>query len=114
MKEQAPGILIVVDDDVAVLSALKFAFEVEGFNVHAYADAESLLSAPGFPERGCLVLDYKLPGLNGLQLLSRLRRRGVTLPAVLITTPEPFVISQAASANVPIVAKPLRASALLD
>ena len=111
---ETPGILILVDDDVAVLSALKFAFEVEGFDVRAYVDGESLLSVPGFPDRGCLILDYKLPGLNGLQLLRRLRRRGVTLPAVLITTPEPIVVAQAASANVPIVEKPLLTSALLD
>jgi len=114
MTEQPPGILILVDDDVAVLSALKFAFEVEGFDVRAYANGESLLSAVDIPDAGCLVLDYKLPGLNGLQLLRRLRRRGVTLPAVLITTPEPIVVAQAASANVPIVEKPLLTSALLD
>ena len=114
MSEHNPGILILVDDDNAVLSALKFAFEVEGFDVRAYADGESLLSAPGIPGRGCLVLDYKLPGLNGLQLLRRLRRRGVTLPAVLITTPEPLVVAEAAAADVPIVEKPLMTSALLD
>ena len=114
MSDQTPGILILVDDDSAVLSALKFAFEVEGFDVRTFPDAESLLAAPGVPDLGCLVLDYKLPGLNGLQLLRRLRRRGVTLPAVLITTPEPIVLAQAAAAKVPIVEKPLLTSALLD
>jgi FixJ family two-component response regulator len=114
MNDQTPGILILVDDDSAVLNALKFAFEVEGFDVRTFADAESLLAAPAVPELGCLVLDYKLPGLNGLQLLRRLRRRGVTLPAVLITTPEPIVLAQAAAANVPIVEKPLLTGALLD
>jgi two-component system, LuxR family, response regulator FixJ len=114
VSEQTPGILILVDDDAAVLSALKFAFEVEGFDVRAYADGESLFSAPDIPDLGCLILDYKLPRLNGLQILRRLRRRGVALPAVLITTPEPIVVAQAASANVPIVEKPLLTSALLD
>jgi FixJ family two-component response regulator len=114
VTKHIPGILIVVDDDAAVLSALKFAFEVEGFDVRAYADGESLLSEAHIPELGCLVLDYKLPGLNGLQLLTRLRNRKVTLPAVLITTPEPTVVKKAAAAGVPIVEKPLLTSALLD
>ncbi|HEY2481393.1 MAG TPA: response regulator [Caulobacteraceae bacterium] len=114
MTENTAGILILVDDDASVLSALKFAFEVEGFDVRAYADGESLLSETHIPEFGCLILDYKLPGLNGLQLLSRLRSRRVTLPAVLITTPEPAVVAKAAAAGVPIVEKPLLTSALLD
>lgn len=106
--------LILVDDDPAVLSALKFSLEVEGYNVRAYADAESLLAERNFPFFGCLILDYRLPGMNGLQLLRELRRRRVTLPAVLITTPEPKVLAEAAAAGVPVVGKPLLSSALLD
>jgi FixJ family two-component response regulator len=107
-------LLILVDDDPAVLSALKFSMEVEGYNVRAYADAESLLAERDFPFVGCLILDYRLPGMNGLQLLRELRRRRVTLPAVLITTPEPKVVAEAAAAGVPVVGKPLLSSALLD
>lgn len=114
MNDQTPGILILVDDDVAVLSALKFLFEVEGFDVRAYANAESLLSERNIPDAGCLVLDYRLPGLNGLELLGKLRGRGVTLPAVLITTPTPLVREKAAAAGVPMVEKPLLTGALLD
>lgn len=114
MTTQRPGLLILVDDDPAVLSALKFSLEVEGYNVRAYADPESLLAERDFPFFGCLILDYRLPGMNGLQLLRELRRRRVTLPAVLITTPEPKVLAEAAAAGVPVVGKPLLSSALLD
>ncbi|HEY2179414.1 MAG TPA: response regulator [Caulobacteraceae bacterium] len=114
MSEEPPTILILVDDDAHVLASLKFAFEVEGFEVHAYCDAESLLAESDFQQRGCLVLDYKLPGINGLQLLKVLRSRGVTLPAVLITTPSPDVLSRAAAAGVPVVDKPLLTNALLE
>jgi FixJ family two-component response regulator len=106
-------ILILVDDDPSVRSALKFALEVEGFAVRAYADGERLLGQV-LPAFGCIILDYKLPGLNGLQVLHRLRRQGTTLPAVLITTPEPHVLALAAAAGVPVVEKPLLASALVD
>ena len=82
--------------------------------MRAFADAESLLSEPDLCERGCLVLDYQLPGLNGLELLRRLRDRDVNLPAVLITTPTPAVRAAAEAANVPVVAKPLLTSALRE
>ena len=39
-----------------------------------------------FPERGCLIVDYRLPGMNGLDMLSGLRARGTTMPAVLIVS----------------------------
>lgn len=109
-----PEIVIVVDDDPALLHALRFVFEVEGFSVRAFPDAESLLAEPGLPSHGCLVVDYKLPGIDGLELLQTLRSRGVKLPAVLITTPTPLVTQRAEAAEVPIVGKPLVANALLD
>jgi FixJ family two-component response regulator len=114
LADEKPGVLILVDDDPAVLSALKFSLEIEGYRVRAYADGESLLAEREFPYAGCLILDYRLPRMNGLQLLRELRRRRVTLPAVLITTPEPAVVALAAAAQVPIVSKPLLGSALVD
>ncbi|MGH7024395.1 MAG: response regulator [Caulobacteraceae bacterium] len=113
-REQSPAILIVVDDDQAVLEALKFAFEVDGYSVQPYSDGESLLKEETFPDMACLVVDYKLPRLNGLQIIDRLRRRGVTLPAVLITTPTPGVLASAKAAGVPVVGKPLLTTALID
>jgi FixJ family two-component response regulator len=114
MREHQPAVLVIVDDDPPLLAALKFSLEVEGFEVRAYATAESLLAEREFPELGCLILDYQLPGLDGLELLARLRSRGVTMPAVLITTPNPRVLARAAAANVPVVPKPLLTDALLD
>lgn len=114
MNDGGPAILILVDDDTAVLGALKFAFEVEGFEVRAYSDAESLLDEAHFPECGCMVLDYKLPGLNGLELLTRIRERGVEIPAVLITTPTASVRAKAAAAHVALIEKPLLTDRLLD
>ena len=107
-------VLVLVEDNKPLLSALKLAFEVEGFDVRAYGDGESLLAEPDLPLRGCLVVDYQLPKMNGLETLSALRRRGVALPAVLITTPTPVVLAVAAAANVPVVGKPLQSDSLLD
>lgn len=107
-------VVIVVDDDAALANALSFAFGIEGFDVRTYGDAESLLAAGDYPDQGCLVLDYRLPGLDGLSLLGRLRDAHVALPAILVTTnPRADLRSRAAAAGTPIVEKPLLTDALL-
>lgn len=104
-----PPTLVLVDDDPALLHALTFAFETQGYVVRAYSDAESLLADPWRPEgRTCCVFDQKLPGRTGLSLIKELRARDVVAPAILITSnPNAAVREQAALAGVPIVEKPL-------
>jgi FixJ family two-component response regulator len=109
-----PAILLV-EDDPAVVNALTFSLELEGFDVCAYADGEALLASTPLPTRGCLVLDYNLPGIDGLDLLERLRAAEVNLPAILITTnPRRALRLQAAIAGVRIIEKPLLTDALRD
>jgi FixJ family two-component response regulator len=108
-----PPLVVLVEDDPAVLSALTFAFETDGYAVRACADAEDLLASPPDGTRFCLVIDEKLPGLSGLDLLARLRARGVDAPAILITTrPNDPTRRRAAAAGVEIVEKPLLGDAL--
>ena len=108
-------IIVVVDDDAAVRKSLKFSLEVEGFVVRTYERAEELLSETTFPACRCLVVDQKLPGLSGVDLISKLREREVLVPAILITThPSLALKMRAASVGVAIVEKPLLGSTLLD
>lgn len=104
----SPPTLVLVDDDFALRSALKFALELDGFRVQAFATGEDLLAAD-LPERDvCLVLDENLPGIGGLDSLEALRRRDVDLPALLITShPGPGLRRRAGRLRVPIVEKPL-------
>lgn len=106
--------VILVDDDAAVRESLQFAFELEGYLVEAHACAETLTGPRAFPSEGCLVLDYGLPGMDGLTLLKTLRARHIDLPAVLITTQPKRSLREAAhQAGVPIIEKPLLSDALL-
>ncbi len=107
--------VFVVDDDPAILASLKFSLEIDGYVVHTYSSAKALLADVGHRNWGCLVLDYNLPEGNGLRLLDELRKRGVTMPAILITTnPGPHLRVRAATASVSIVEKPLIGNTLLD
>jgi DNA-binding response OmpR family regulator len=97
---------VIVEDDASLLSALLFALEAEGFEVHAFDRAGPLLSAP--VRADCMVVDMKLPDLDGLTLVSRLREKGVWAPAILTTTNPDERTRRAANAmGVRIVEKPL-------
>jgi len=109
-----PSQVIVVDDDPAVCNALEFALQLDGYDVKTFASAELLLAEPDPSPSSCLVLDLRLPGADGLELLAQLRARGVHAPAVLMTMSTSTVRRRAAAANVAIVEKPLMGSALAE
>lgn len=108
------SIVLLVDDDPAVRSALKFSLELDGFTVEAHASGEALAAQERLPTEGCLVLDQNLPGMSGLDLLAVLRARRIDLPAVLITThPNAALRRRATQSGVAIVEKPLLGEALV-
>lgn len=107
---------MVVDDDAAVRAALKFALEMEGFRVQLYDGPRALLADANLPERGCLVIDYRMPELDGLQLIDTLRHRNVTLPAILISgriTKQLHSLAQK-SGLMRVLEKPLSDTALVE
>ena len=104
--------IVVVDDDPALLQALAFAFETDGYCVASYANGEALLASVP-PMTGCFIVDQNLPGLTGLDLIERLRANGERAPAVLIITRATQIIrARAAKAEVEIVEKPLMGDVL--
>ena len=75
----------VVDDDEAMRDSLKWLLESSGLEVELFASGEAFLDAYEEGFRGCLVLDVRMPGMSGLDLLERLRARASTLPAIIVT-----------------------------
>jgi two-component system response regulator FixJ len=64
--------------------------------------------------RCCLVIDYKMPGLNGIDLLSRLRSEAVELPAIIITShPRPDIMARCRALGAAVVEKPLLGEGLV-
>jgi CheY-like chemotaxis protein len=107
--------IVIVDEDASLRHSLRFSLAVEGFAVRTYATAGELLSAADLPERGCLVIDYNLPDMTGLELVARLRMRNVELPAILITTnPTGILRRRAEQAGVRMVEKPLLGDSLVN
>jgi len=111
----AHPIVTVVDDDPAVCSSLKFSLETEGFTVRAYGSADELFCAGNLGNCDCFVIDQRMPSMNGLELIAKLRAQKVSTPAVLLVShPNPVVSARAKMAKVPIVEKPLFGNTLVD
>ena len=105
----------IIEDDAAVRNALAFSLQTDGLSVRAYGCAEDLLKDPFAVEIDCLVVDYRLPNMNGLDMLKELRRRGIDAPAILIATePSPAVRAAVGLMGASIVEKPLLTEELYD
>jgi CheY-like chemotaxis protein len=79
-SEIAKQVILIVDDDEAVRESLRRLMESEGFAVHAFSNGHDLLNEASLPAIGCLVVDYQMPAMNGLELVCALRGRGVRAP----------------------------------
>lgn len=80
-----PQTIHVVEDDPSVLSSLAILLQTWGYSVACYSDAESFLASALESPADCILLDVKLPEMDGLGLLSELRQRGVLAPIILLT-----------------------------
>ena len=83
-------VVVIVDDDPAVCGSLKFSLELEGFVVRAYGNADEFLGADE-SACDCLVVDQRMPGMSGVELIAKLRTLEVRTPAILlISQPNPL------------------------
>src|SRR5690242_5115044 len=108
-------VIAVVDDDSAVCNSLKFSLELEGFAVRVYRSGAEFLAAGNFRDCSCLIVDQRMPGMSGMELIAELRQRKVSTPAILIISqPNKVLSARAVEARVPIVEKPLLNNALIE
>ena len=106
----------VVDDDASMRSALEGLFNSVGLQTQTYATAEDFLSAKLTDRPGCIVLDVRLPDMNGLEFQTRLTQIGVGIPVVMMTGfgDIPMSVHAMKHGAVDFLPKPFRDQDMLD
>lgn len=101
--------LLLVEDDPGVRRSLQLLLRGRGFEVRAYASGLALLADPTALGAVCLVADYRMPEIDGLSILRRLRELGWQGQALLITAfPSALLVDQALAAGYSrVIEKPL-------
>jgi two-component system response regulator FixJ len=108
-------VVAVVDDDIAVRGSLKFSLEIEGFAVRTYANGDDLLGEADLADFACFIIDQRLQGMSGFELVAAMRRQRIDAPVILITSQPTIILRErAARAGIPIVEKPLLGTSLLE
>jgi RNA polymerase sigma factor (sigma-70 family) len=108
-------LITIVDDDEAVRDSLALLLNFRGYRTRAFASAEACLDAWNPEWRGCLLLDLRMGGMDGLALQKALAERGNTLPIVFLTGHGDLAHARAAlkGGAVDFLEKPYEESALL-
>jgi two-component system response regulator FixJ len=75
----------LVDDDEAIRRSAGFMLKTSGFRVQTYESGDQLLKTIATLDPGCILLDIRMPGMDGLEVQQALRERGVGLPIVIMT-----------------------------
>ena len=109
-------LVYVVDDDASMRGALEGLFESVGLQSQTYATAQDFLSADLTDRPSCVVLDVRLPDMNGLEFQNRLIQMGVGIPVVVMTGHGDIPMSVHAMKHgaVDFLAKPFRDQDMLD
>jgi FixJ family two-component response regulator len=114
-EEKQPTVYLVEDDD-AVRDSLKLVLESVGLSVEDYARADDFLSVWSEDMAGCIVLDIRMPGMNGMELQRKLNTMHCTLPIIFVTGhgDVPMAVEAMQQGAVDFIPKPYREQELLD
>lgn len=107
--------IFIVDDDASVRESLALLIEQEGMVVETFASAQDFL-AIDLTQRGCAVLDLRMPGMDGLQLQAELLRRGTVMPIIFLTGygDVPTSVRAIKAGAVDFLTKPVRSAELFE
>ena len=75
----------LIDDDEMVLGSESFLLRMEGWQTAQYLSAEEFLSKDDSERPGCIILDIRMPGLNGMELQSLMMEKNIDLPIIFLT-----------------------------
>lgn len=106
----------VVDDDEAVRHSASLLLDSEGYVAESFDSASKFLAlAPTLPA-GCLIVDVRMPGMDGLELRERLTEAGLDFPMIVITGhgDVPLAVKAMKAGAVDFIEKPFSTVAILD
>lgn len=111
-----PTLVHLVDDDASVRAAVEDLLASVGLDTRSYVSAADFLERARLDAPGCLVLDVRMPGMNGLDLQQELQRRGLALPIIFITGHGdiPMSVRAMKQGALEFLTKPFREQDLLD
>jgi two-component system response regulator FixJ len=78
-------IVYVIDDDEAARHSLEFLLDCAGIRVRSFASADAFLAASPPLSGACVITDVRMPGRSGIELVEEMKRRGATVPVIVIT-----------------------------
>ena len=78
-------IVYVIDDDESARHSLEFLLDVAGIRVRSFPSADAFLKASPPLAGACIVTDVRMPGMSGVELVEELKKRGATVPVIVIT-----------------------------
>jgi two-component system response regulator FixJ len=112
----AEPVVYIVDDDVKTLDSLQDLIETLEIDVKTFAAADRFLDAYDATRPCCLLLDLRMPGMSGLDLLRVLRGRGSALPVIILTGygDVPTAVDAIKWGAVEFLEKPCKANVLLE
>ena len=84
MPEPQPTVF-VIDDDASVRRALSYLLASAGYKVETYSSAKAFLTRENYEGVGCILLDVRMPGLNGMELQEKLLRSAQSMPIIFLT-----------------------------
>lgn len=85
MTDDQLRLVHLVDDDDAIRRSAGFMLKTSGYQVKAYESGVELLKEAGSLDTGCILLDIRMPGMDGLEVQQKLREKGVALPVIIMT-----------------------------
>jgi len=85
MSDEALSLVHLVDDEEAIRRSVGFMLKTSGFHVRAYESGVQLLKSASSLESGCILLDIRMPAMDGLEVQQALKNNGVTLPVIIMT-----------------------------
>ena len=115
MSDAQKHLVFIVEDDDEVRASTRTLLEASGYAVREFASGEDVIASGDAATAGCIVLDYNLSGMTGLDLIKQLRAEGVQTPAVMVSGNGKQLAEAAAKVGVAaVLRKPLSAEALVQ